>query len=153
MVEEATMIEPNYEVLFKSAVTALQVDYGKLKAAQIEAIKWTFVDSDGHFYELAGCEERRKQVVEFENRVAEDLKEIYRLRYSTGDSTEEVMRDEMDDAMPTYESNPDDIVRVVRCKDCKEANYAYMCGLVAFWNTPNDYCSRGVRRGESEKSV
>ena len=38
-----------------------------------------------------------------------------------------------------------DVVEVVRCKDC--VNYdGRPCGLVGWWNTENDYCSRGEQK-------
>lgn len=62
------------------------------------------------------------------------------------------MQDEMNDAMPTYDANPDDLVRVVRCKDCKwfhehEMRNPY-CGQGVFLHYPrrDDFCSYGERR-------
>lgn len=39
-----------------------------------------------------------------------------------------------------------DVAEVVHCKDCIYADKYSHCGKVIFWNTPDDYCSRGVRR-------
>lgn len=64
----------------------------------------------------------------------------------------DIMQDEMNDAMPTYESNPADLVRVVRCKDCKY--YPHRWSWVSCPMTgkdtrkPEDYCSYGERKNE-----
>ena len=34
----------------------------------------------------------------------------------------------------------------VRCKDCKWSDEYYHCDRVAWWNTADDFCSRGERR-------
>ena len=60
------------------------------------------------------------------------------------------MQDEMNDAMPTYEANPNDLIRVTRCRDCR-----YFCELIPGTIpvclkygdfTENEYCSKGKRR-------
>ncbi len=47
-----------------------------------------------------------------------------------------------------------DVVEVVRCKDCKHLMFSDMygeCGRGCLGIvSPNDYCSRGVRKGEGE---
>lgn len=61
------------------------------------------------------------------------------------------MQDEMNDAMPTYETDPNDLVRVVRCKDCKRYDiskngvYGHCIRQYAIFY-PDDYCSYGERR-------
>lgn len=39
-----------------------------------------------------------------------------------------------------------DAVEVVRCKDCKYADENAMCRYVSWYNTKDDFCSRGERR-------
>ena len=34
-------------------------------------------------------------------------------------------------------------VKVVRCKDCKHSDEYNHCSFVRFYNTENDFCSRG----------
>lgn len=62
---------------------------------------------------------------------------------------EKKMQDEMNDAMPTYEADPDDLVRVVRCKDCR----FFAPSLCRKWSRygtimtkQNDFCSYGDRK-------
>lgn len=59
------------------------------------------------------------------------------------------MQDEMNDAMPTYEADPDDLVRVVRCKDCRYygdfKGIPYCSKTYSEVTDQNDYCSKGVR--------
>ena len=41
---------------------------------------------------------------------------------------------------------PDGVeTEITRCKDCKRYN-GRLCGVVDFYNTANDYCSRAERR-------
>ena len=40
-----------------------------------------------------------------------------------------------------------DAVEVVRCKDCKMYDER-PCGIVDYYNTANDFCSRGRRKDE-----
>ena len=52
---------------------------------------------------------------------------------------------------------PDDVVRVVRCKDCKHAVYSERwetleCAKREYDFTPDDgYCFMGERRGETDE--
>ena len=72
--------EPNYGLMLKSAVTALQGDYNLLKNAQIESIRWTWFDSDGNYVELSGGLERLRKIEVLYDRVANDLKEVEKYR-------------------------------------------------------------------------
>lgn len=67
------------------------------------------------------------------------------------------MQDEMNDLqMPYTDPNPGDLVRVVRCKDCKYAspNGKYGCKAYHFklYEThemkADDFCSRAERRND-----
>ena len=61
---------------------------------------------------------------------------------------ERKMQDEMNDLQQPYESNPDDIVRVCRCKDCWRYTENGCCidvDAVALFG-PDDYCSYGERK-------
>lgn len=40
----------------------------------------------------------------------------------------------------------DTVVEVVRCKDCKFFENENPCGIVDWWNSPDDFCSKGERR-------
>lgn len=44
-----------------------------------------------------------------------------------------------------------DVVQVVRCKDCKYFSEIQHCGVLGFCE-PNEYCSRGERRKEDDKT-
>lgn len=62
------------------------------------------------------------------------------------------MQDEMNDLQEVYtDQNPGDLVRVVRCRDCKWFHEHEMenpfCGQGVFLNYPrrDDYCSYGER--------
>lgn len=54
--------------------------------------------------------------------------------------------------IPSYAKRFENIVEVVRCKDCKfwhaEGQYCDKFGVLwdEFYTSPNDYCSRGERR-------
>lgn len=72
--------EPNYGLMFRQAVTALQMDYSLLKNAQINELRNGWFDNNGDFVELAGYKERGAKVTELVKRVCEDLKEVERLR-------------------------------------------------------------------------
>ena len=37
---------------------------------------------------------------------------------------------------------------IVLCRDCKFSGGEEPCGMVDFWNTPDDYCSRGERKDD-----
>ena len=43
----------------------------------------------------------------------------------------------------------EDVVKVVRCKDCKYFSELQHCGVLGFCE-PNEYCSRGEMRKEDE---
>ena len=54
-----------------------------------------------------------------------------------------------------FEDVKADIVEVVRCRDCKhnpsEDEWIH-CNRVAWWNSPDDYCSRGERKEVGDES-
>lgn len=64
---------PNYQLMFESAVSALQNAYAEYKKAQVEAIRWTFIDADGHMAILDGYEARQKRI---ENAEAEVIRQM-----------------------------------------------------------------------------
>lgn len=39
---------------------------------------------------------------------------------------------------------------IVRCRDCKHYD-SRPCGIVDWWNTADDYCSRAEMRGETDE--
>lgn len=39
-----------------------------------------------------------------------------------------------------------DVVEVVRCKECVFFENENPCGIVDWWNNPDDFCSKGKRR-------
>jgi hypothetical protein len=63
----------------------------------------------------------------------------------------------MNDLQEVYtDPNPGDLVRVVRCKDCKEYQTdwepsvpnVHFCAIVDGFMRPEDYCSYGERKDE-----
>lgn len=77
--------EPNYQMLFSSAVTALQQTYNEYKKALIKDIDFTFVGKDGMYVTLAGAEERAEKISELG-------KEIVRLKYKVEEYRQETER-------------------------------------------------------------
>jgi len=79
---------PNYQLMFESAVGALQNAYAEYKKARAEQVRWTFFDNDGRFCFLDGYKERKERVDNAEEEVARLLKEVERLRELKGGDTE-----------------------------------------------------------------
>lgn len=79
---------PNYQLMFESAVGALQNAYAEYKKATAEKLRWTFFDNDGNFCILDGFEERQKRVHEAEKEVARLMKEVEELRKKLGGGNE-----------------------------------------------------------------
>lgn len=51
-----------------------------------------------------------------------------------------------EDALSTVENEPTaDVVKIVRCKDCKFYSVNGHCGVLGFCE-PDEFCSRGERR-------
>lgn len=61
---------PNYNIMFESAVSALQNAYSEYKKAKAEELRWTFFNHDGRFCFYAGYEERKKRTENAEKEVA-----------------------------------------------------------------------------------
>ena len=72
--------EPNYDLMFRQAVTKLQIDYSALKNAQMNQIRNAWFGKDGEFIELAGAEERAAKICELFDRVSLDRQEVERIR-------------------------------------------------------------------------
>lgn len=49
------------------------------------------------------------------------------------------------------ESLPSAQPEIIRCKDCKHYD-GRPCGIVGWWNSPDDFCSKGERR-EDERNT
>lgn len=79
---------PNYQLMFESAVGALQLAYSEYKKARHEQLRWTFFDNDGHFCFLDGYKERKERVDKAEKEVARMLKEVEKLRERKGGEDE-----------------------------------------------------------------
>lgn len=75
---------PNYDLMFQSAVSALQSAYFEYKKARAEQLRWTFFDNDGRFCFLDGYKERKERVDNAEKEVARMLKEVEKLRERKG---------------------------------------------------------------------
>ena len=72
--------EPNYDLMFRSAVSKLQGDYNLLKNAITEDLRWSWYGDDGTFARLSGHEERQQKITELRKRILFDLHEVERLR-------------------------------------------------------------------------
>ena len=75
---------PNYQLMFESAVAELQLAYSEYKRAQVEAIRWTFIDNDGHFAVLDAYEKRKKRIEDAEAEVVRLMELVNELRYKIG---------------------------------------------------------------------
>lgn len=71
---------PNYNLMFESAVSALQNAYTEYKKAVGEELRWTFFDTDGQFGILSGYEDRAKRTKDAEAEVVRLRCEVDRLR-------------------------------------------------------------------------
>lgn len=71
---------PNYQLMFESAVGALQLAYAEYKKARHEQLRWTFFDNDGNFAFLDGYKERKERVDEAEKEVARLMQVVKELR-------------------------------------------------------------------------
>ena len=79
---------PNYQLMFESAVCALQNTYAEYKKAKVKQMQWTFFDNDGRFCFLDGCKKLKERIDNAEEEVARLLKEVERLRELRGGDTE-----------------------------------------------------------------
>ncbi len=81
-------LTPNYQLMFESAVAELQLAYSEYKSAQVEAIRWTFIDNDGRFAILDAYEKRKKRIEDAEAEVARLMELVNELRYKIGGEDE-----------------------------------------------------------------
>lgn len=79
---------PNYQLMFESAVGALQNAYAEYKMATAEELRWTFFDHNGNFCFLDGYEKRRKRTENAKEEVARLMQEVKQLRKKLGGDTE-----------------------------------------------------------------
>ena len=56
--------EPNYDILFRSAVESLRIAHSKYKKLIQDFYRWIIVDEDGNFAILDGYEERASDISE-----------------------------------------------------------------------------------------
>lgn len=71
-----SIIQPNYDIMLKSSISALKILYGEYKKAVNESIRWTGYDDNGDFFVLSGQEERARKVTELEAQIIELKKHI-----------------------------------------------------------------------------
>ena len=71
---------PNYDLMFQSAVSALQSVYAEYKKASSEELRWTFFDNDGRFCFLDGYAERHQKTEKAKEEVVRLMEEAERLR-------------------------------------------------------------------------
>jgi len=77
---------PNYQLMFESAVGALQTAYAEYKTATAEELRWTFFGNDGRFAFLDGYEKRHQRTENAKEEVARLMREVERLRELKGGS-------------------------------------------------------------------
>lgn len=80
-------LKPNYEMLFNSAVSALQDTYANYKKAIIKNIQCGWIGSDGRYTFYEGIEERNERIKELGKEVIRlqiRIEEIKRLMESEG---------------------------------------------------------------------
>ena len=80
MSRKKTEPKPNYELLFKSAVTALQVTYNSWKAARIKEIRMSWFGDDGNYCEFEGVGEIRIQASNLLHDIQRLQKEVEKYR-------------------------------------------------------------------------
>lgn len=71
---------PNYQLMFESAVVALQLAYSEYKKARAEQLRWTWFNNDGRFSFLDGYKERKERVDNAEKEVARLMQVVEDLR-------------------------------------------------------------------------
>lgn len=72
--------QPNYDLMLQSAITGLQIAYSEYKKARAEAIRWTFIDTNGSIAILDGYEERQKRIENAESEVVRLMELVNELR-------------------------------------------------------------------------
>lgn len=71
---------PNYEIMFRCAVSALQSAYEEYKRATIEELKMSFIGNEGGICWYNGIEKKEKQREEALKEAARLSKEVEELR-------------------------------------------------------------------------
>ena len=79
---------PNYDIMFQSAVSALQSAYSEYKKESSEELRWTFFDNNGQFCFLDGYAERHQRTEKAKEEVARLMEEVSRLRDLKGGDSE-----------------------------------------------------------------
>ena len=78
----------NYEMLYKSAVFALQETYRQYKKAINDCLKWSFIDDKGTFCALSGHEERQAKAVELWNEVLRIQSDLERIKQQMSEGSD-----------------------------------------------------------------
>ena len=65
-----TILEPNYEIQFKSAVLGLQIAYSEFRQAINDYLKWTGHNDSGKFYTYSGHDDRASAVKKWGDEVS-----------------------------------------------------------------------------------
>lgn len=72
--------KPNYDLMFRSAVTALQIAYDNYKTARKKELECTWVGMDGRFVELEGIKDIRVKASGYLHDVERLKKEVEKYR-------------------------------------------------------------------------
>ena len=78
--------EPNYKILYDSAVCSLQIAYKEYKKALMDNIKWTWIDDEGKFCVLSGHEERQKKIEDLARKMVIIQDKVNEYRVLKGDT-------------------------------------------------------------------
>ena len=79
---------PNYQLMFESAVTGLQIAYSEYKKARIEALRWTRIDEDGYLVIPDDYEEGQERIENAEAGVVRLMELVNELRDKIGGDSE-----------------------------------------------------------------
>ena len=72
--------EPNYDLMLKSAITALQMDYAEWKKAFKEDLEFSWYADDGSFCRLEGHKDRLRRLRDIQDRIDIDKAQILAIR-------------------------------------------------------------------------
>lgn len=76
-------LEPNLQLILKSAISELQVTYTNYKTAIIKDLQYSWYSDNGEFTFLAGAEERKKKIADLG-------KEVVRLQLKVDEIKNEI---------------------------------------------------------------
>lgn len=97
---------------------------------------------------MSRCTEIREICGDWAFNIVYDNGETFMLLFNSRRNAETVKKCLEVGSSIWYKTAPVDFVEVVRCKDCRFYSKAGHCGVLGFCE-PNEFCSRGERKNES----